>query len=223
MSDRIDEYHGAEAKVLTTDEVERWQEFLGDGIQLRRTLATTRALETLESRAETLEANLRASTGWLDAIAAIPEVDQADGGCDDAVRHALAKLLARAEKAEAEFDSARFARDRYANTIGQIESAVGFSGANPVEETIERVRGLRVERDTCAAELADRYDAKWLLERKGRDQAEADRDIARATVAELMTALQSIVTGYEGEDEDFGASVYEIARAVLAKAKGGGT
>lgn len=108
MSDRIDEYHGADAKVLTTDEVERWQEFLGDGIQLRRILATTRALET----------------------------------------------------AVAELDSARFARDRYANTIGLIESAIGFSGASPVEETIERVRRLKAERDSAITRAEEAALAK---------------------------------------------------------------
>jgi len=46
-------------------------------------------------------------------------------------------------------------------------------------------------------------------------------DEARALVAELVKALETIVVGLDGEDEDFGASIHGIASAALAKAKGG--
>lgn len=92
MSDRINEYHGDEAKVLTTDEVERWQEFLGDGIQLRRTLATTRALEKLEE-------GLRLWHGTPPDERARLAIDKAGELWRSAVE--------RAEKAEAERDEAR--------------------------------------------------------------------------------------------------------------------
>jgi hypothetical protein len=54
--------------------------------------------------------------------------------------------------------------------------------------------------------------------------AEQIRSEAKTLVAALETALRRIVTGYEVEDEDFGAQVYDIAKtalSALAKAKGG--
>lgn len=74
------------------------------------------------------------------------------------------------------------------------------------------------------------------LERKGRDQAEADRDIARATVSELVTALTGLERRFlDPKPGDPGGSCWcdpyrylelqghedecEVARAALEKAK----
>ena len=73
------------------------------------------------------------------------------------------------------------------------------------------------------AEEMDAMDEKIgsLQCRLARTQKE--RDSARALVAELVTALDAIVTGLEGGDEDFCASIHGISSVALAKAKGGRT
>ncbi len=57
---------------------------------------------------------------YLDAIAAIPEVDAADGGCDDAVRNAIgilkAELAAEVSLREATEETLRIERERPVET-----------------------------------------------------------------------------------------------------------
>lgn len=189
-----------DAKVLTTAEVESWVYYVSTEHESESTLpvdrtlllATTRALEILSDVADVSRAlrNVDMSSGeTVSAPAEILEHPLYRAMLDTILERDAAR--ARVEKAEAELDSARFARDRYANTIGLIESAIGFSGANPVEETIERVRRLKAERDEARTTMR-----RWESERdetmfgviRQRDEARAERDEARAALAKAKGA-----------------------------------
>ena len=162
------------ARVLTTAEVESWQVALGRRwgarigprghevvIEGDRILATTRALEKLEE--------------GLKLWHGLPP--------DERAMVAIKNAWELWRNAVAELDSARFARDRYANTIGLIESAIGFSGANPVEETVERVRRLKAELDSVVARA---------------EKAEAERDAARGEARAHRAALDDATASCHG-------------------------
>jgi hypothetical protein len=55
-------------------------------------------------------------------------------------------------------------------------------------------------------------------------RAQKERDAARATIAELETALEPIVCHWDADDEGkIHPALIDAARAALAKAKGGTT
>lgn len=71
-------------------------------------LATTREQrEEMRAVILELEAENAELNGYLDAIAAIPEIDAADGGCDEAVRDAIEKLKSQLKEAKAELKEER--------------------------------------------------------------------------------------------------------------------
>jgi hypothetical protein len=196
MIERIDEYHGPDAKPLTTNDV--------------------MALGTHSDE-----------DGWVpDAVI----VDRSD----------LLATTRALETAVAEIDSARFARDRYANTIGLIESAVGYSGASPVEETIERVHRLKSERDSAWARVSELETALldacrekvvhghtttiWveatMLEVPGIKElglhADQLRSDSKTLVAELVDASERLLEHYSDGLPDH---LVDEFRAALVKAK----
>ena len=67
---------------------------------------------------------------YLDAIASIPEVDAAEGGCDDAVRNALATLKAEVERLREALRGLRL--DEWMTYEGNIEAS-GFASVDALE------------------------------------------------------------------------------------------
>jgi hypothetical protein len=113
VSARIDEYHGADAKPWTTKEVEKWQFVLGPTMPLRRSLATTRALEDAERKRDEFKVASQEKAGWL------------------------LDALARAEKAERERDEFR---TTIADLVTALEVLERFAGKVGRDDLCERAR-----------------------------------------------------------------------------------
>lgn len=174
MSDRIDEYHGADAKVLTTADVESLPEH-GDedggmpGVVLvdrEDLLATTLEIE----RAQTALDEVRAEVARRDALIS-------GDGYEDMRRHA-ADLAQRLETAERERDEARSSLGALADVAGAAQGLryVDFAAGEEVVVSDE-IRG----------------NALWGAMR----ETIRERDAARATIVELVTALEGLFVEYD--------------------------